>query len=141
MSEPPVVLFDGHCNLCNGTLNFVLDRERDHELRFAALQSDAGREALVRAAGEPRARELLGDGAPGSIVVIADDRVYTQSDAALRVLHHLRAPWRWGRLLLVVPRPLRDVVYRFIARNRYRWFGRSEVCRVPTPELRARFLS
>ncbi len=79
-------------------------------------------------------------GAPDSMVVVADGKVHTGSDAALILARHLRSPWRWLALLWIVPRPLRDTVYRWVARNRYRWFGESETCRVPTPELRSRFL-
>jgi predicted DCC family thiol-disulfide oxidoreductase YuxK len=74
------------------------------------------------------------------MVVVADGKVHTGSDAALILARHLRSPWRWLALLWIVPRPLRDTVYRWVARNRYRWFGESETCRVPTPELRSRFL-
>lgn len=130
MSEP-VVLFDGTCNLCNGSVQFIIDHERTPTLKFASLQSDA-------------ARALLGTelppGDPESVMLVEDGRTYSHSTAALRIARYLRAPWRWLAALVVVPRFLRDAVYRFIARNRYRWFGKSETCRVPTPELRARFL-
>lgn len=137
-----LLLFDGTCNFCNGLVQFVVDHERDQELRFAALQSDEGRAALTGAVGEERAEAILGDSdGPSTMVVLEDGVVHARSTAALRVARHLRAPWRWARILVVVPRPLRDVVYRWFARNRYRWFGRSETCRVPTPELRGRFLA
>lgn len=129
-----VVLFDGVCNLCNAWVNFVLDRERGGELRFASLQSPAAR-ALLAEHGR-----AVPEGDPESIVVVEDGRVYERSTAALRVFRRLRWPWRALAAFVVVPRPLRDVIYRWIARNRYRWFGKSDVCRVPTPELRARFM-
>jgi predicted DCC family thiol-disulfide oxidoreductase YuxK len=137
----PVVLFDGVCNLCNGSVNFVIDHERGTDLRFAALQSDAARKLVAAAAGEVAARELAGGDEPASIVVVEDGKVYTRSTAALRVARHLRAPWRWLAVFVLVPRPIRDAVYRWIARRRYRWFGKADQCRVPTPELRARFLA
>lgn len=130
----PVVLFDGVCNLCNATVNFLIDRDRDARLRFASLQSEPGR-ALLASRGV-----TVPEGDPESIVLVEGDAVWQRSDAILRLGRHLPAPWRWGAVLLVVPRVVRDAVYRWIARNRYRWFGRSETCRVPTPELRARFL-
>jgi predicted DCC family thiol-disulfide oxidoreductase YuxK len=74
-------------------------------------------------------------------VVVEGTRGFTHSTAALRIARHLRAPWSWARLFVVVPRPIRDLVYRFIATNRYRWFGKSDTCRVPTPQLRSRFLT
>lgn len=128
----PTLLFDGVCNLCNGAVQFVLDHERDHELRFAALQS-------------PEAKELLGDhplpSGLDSVILVEGGEVFTHSDAALRVARHLGMPWRLLSAFRVVPRFVRDAVYRFIARHRYRWFGKSETCRIPTPELRARFLA
>jgi predicted DCC family thiol-disulfide oxidoreductase YuxK len=144
MTVTRVILFDGTCNLCDRALQFVIDRERDHDLKFAAIQSDGGRELLEAKASAEQARTLregvTGDGDPDSVVLIDGDRVYTHSSAALRIAGHLRWPWSWLRLLVVVPRPIRDVVYRWIARHRYRWFGKADACRVPTPELRARFL-
>ncbi|AKU98967.1 hypothetical protein AKJ09_05631 [Labilithrix luteola] len=138
----PVLLFDGTCNLCNGSVQFILDHERGPELRFAPLQSDVARSLLRDAVGEARTRELAApDRDPGSMILLERGHAYLQSTGALRTARYLRAPWRFGTLMLLVPRPLRDLVYRWIAKNRYRWFGKSESCRVPTPELRARFLA
>lgn len=140
-----LVLFDGKCNLCNGAVQFMIDHERAPNLKFAPLQSDHASERLTAAMGDEAAQALLqgatGDGDPDTIVVIEDGKAYTHSTAALRIASHLRAPWRWAFVFYVVPRFIRDVVYRWIARNRYRWFGKSESCRVPTPELRARFVA
>jgi predicted DCC family thiol-disulfide oxidoreductase YuxK len=143
--EGPVVLFDGLCNLCNGMIQFVVDHERSPSLTFAPLQSELAKELLERAFGADKTRQLIGgatgEGDPDSIVLVDGIEGWTHSSAALRVARHLRAPYRWLAVLLLVPRPLRDMVYRWIGRNRYRWFGKSETCRVPTPELRARFLA
>lgn len=140
-----VVLFDGVCNLCNGAVQFLIDHERGSALRFAALQSDLAKELLEGAFGKEQAERLRrganGNGDPDSIVLIDGTQGWTHSTAALRIARHLRAPWSWIRIFAIVPRPIRDAVYRFIAKNRYRWFGMSETCRVPTPELRARFLA
>lgn len=133
-AQGPVVLFDGVCNLCNASVNLFIDMDRDARLRFASLQSEAARD-LLRARGVPAP-----EGDPESILLVEGARVWDRSDAVLRLSRHLPAPWRWGAVFIVVPRALRDAVYKLIARNRYRWFGRSEVCRMPTPELRARFL-
>lgn len=138
------MLFDGKCNFCNGTVRFVVDRDFG-ELRFAALQSDYAGELLGRLVGEEEARRLragaTGEGDPDSLVFVEDGRVYVGSEGALRVARHLRAPWRWfGTLARLVPRFARDGLYHGFARHRYRWFGKTETCRVPTPELRARFL-
>lgn len=127
----PVVLFDGDCNLCNRWVDFVLRHERDPSLRFAPSQSAYGRAAL---------REHGVAGPPGGVVLIENGRLYQHSTASLRLSRYLRAPWCWLSLLFVIPGPLRDGIYGWIAANRYRWFGKSAACRVPTPELRSRFL-
>jgi len=143
--DGPVVLFDGLCNFCNGSIQFIVDHERAETLRFAPLQSDLAKELLERAFGADQARRLRGgasgEGDPDSVVLVDGARGFTHSTAGLQIARHLRAPYRWLYALAVVPRPIRDVVYRWIARNRYRWFGKSETCRVPTPELRTRFLA
>jgi predicted DCC family thiol-disulfide oxidoreductase YuxK len=142
-----VVLFDGVCNLCNRSVQFILDHEDPargggERLSFAPLQSELGRELLERAFGVEKATMLRGrDGVPESIVLVEGEQGWVRSAAALRIARYLRAPWRWSAALLVVPAILRDLGYRVIARNRYRWFGASETCRIPTPELRSRFLS
>jgi predicted DCC family thiol-disulfide oxidoreductase YuxK len=131
VDQHPVVLFDGVCNLCNGSVVFIIRRDPRGVFRFAPLQS-------------PAAAALLGErvGAlPDSLVLIENGRVYTQSTAVLRVARRLRQPWPLVSALIVLPAPLRDWLYAWIARNRYRWFGRREVCMVPTPELQARFLT
>ena len=126
----PVVLFDGVCNLCNASVTFIIDRDPEALFRFAPLQSDVGR-ALVAEC------EVEGE---DSIVLVEDGRCHVRSDAALRIARRLDGLWPLLGVLLIVPRPLRDAVYRLIARNRYRWFGKQDACRLPTPDLRARFL-
>jgi predicted DCC family thiol-disulfide oxidoreductase YuxK len=127
-----LVLFDGVCGLCNGFVDFLIARDPKGALVFGALQSDAGRAAL-REAGLP-------DAMPDTVVVVEDGRAYKESTGVLRVFARLPWPWRALVWLGMVPRPLRDVVYRFVARHRYGWFHRRESCRIPTPEERARFL-
>jgi predicted DCC family thiol-disulfide oxidoreductase YuxK len=145
MGSTPVVLFDGVCNLCNGAVQFIIDHERRPDLRFAPLQSELAEKLLHETFGPEEAERLrqgaTGSGDPDSIVLVEDGRGFTHSTAALRVARHLKAPWRWVWAGILVPRLLRDAIYRWIARNRYRWFGTSETCRIPTPELRARFLA
>lgn len=129
-----MLLFDGVCHVCHRSVKFVLRHERRPWVLFAALQSDTGRALL---------RELqLPPGYLDSLVFIEDRRLFTHSEAALRLARHLRAPWSWSAALLrIVPRAVRDAIYTWIARHRYRWFGRDEeACLVPAPELRARFL-
>ncbi|MCP3101108.1 thiol-disulfide oxidoreductase DCC family protein [Myxococcus sp. K15C18031901] len=129
----PVVLFDGVCNLCNGAVNFIIDRDPGAHIRFAALQSEQAAALLA-----PLGRVPEMD--PQSFILVEDGRVYERSTAALRVVRRLSGAWKLLYAFMLVPRPLRDVVYGLIARNRYRLFGKAEACRMPTPELRARFL-
>lgn len=131
-SGHPVLLFDGVCNLCNASVRFLVERDPAARLRFAALQSPVGQALLERFGLE---REDF-----DTMVLVEGDRCATRSDAALRVVRYLSGAWPLLRVLRVVPRPLRDAVYGFVVRNRYRWFGRRDDCMVPTPELRARFL-
>lgn len=123
-----VVLFDGVCNLCNGMVQFVLARDPGERFRFASLQSDAAR------------RLLQGDVPVETIVLVEAGKTYRKSAAALRIARGLRFPWPLLFGFMVVPRPLRDAVYDWVARHRYAWFGKRESCPVPTPGLRQRFM-
>ena len=127
------ILFDGVCNLCNGFVTFVIERDPQAQFRFAALSSDAAA-AILRAAGVTLP-------IPDTIVLVEGGKVYFRSDAPLRIARRLRFPWPLAYALVVVPRFIRDRVYDFIAARRYQWFGRRDVCMIPTPDLRARFLS
>lgn len=126
-----IVFFDGVCNLCNGAVQFILKRERAAALMFAPLQG----KKFLAAAGHPPPET------PDSILFFENGVFYRESDAVLRISRYLGQPWRFlGYLAWVLPRFLRDAIYRFIARNRYRWFGKREACYLPTPELKKRFL-
>jgi predicted DCC family thiol-disulfide oxidoreductase YuxK len=125
-------LFDGECNLCNGAVQFVLRRDPRARFRFASLQSAAGR-AVLEATGN---RAAL----PDSIVLVQHGRVLVKSTAALAIARGLRWPWPLLAVFWLVPYPVRDLVYDWVARNRHRWFGRRQECWVPTPALRERFL-
>ena len=125
-----VVLFDGVCNLCNGVVRFVIDRDPQARIQFAPLTSETATRALASLPGP----------VPDSLVVLDEGRVFTRSDAALRVARLLGFPWSLAAALTIVPRGLRDRVYDAIARRRYRWFGRRETCMIPGPDIRARFL-
>lgn len=128
----PVILFDGVCNLCNAAVNFIIDRDPESAFRFAPLQSDIG-QALTEQCG-------IASDKIETMVLIEDGRCFVRSTAALRIARRLSGVWPMLSVLLVVPSPLRDAVYRVIARNRYRWFGQRDACRLPTPDLRSRFL-
>lgn len=126
------VLFDGVCNLCNGSVNFIIDRDPEGYFKFASLQSEEA-EAIMRRVG-------ISGASLESIVLVEGGRVYRRSDAVLRIARKLKGLWPALALFSIVPRPIRDWVYDWIARNRYRWFGKRDTCRIPTPELRSRFL-
>ena len=130
-----IILFDGVCNLCNATVHFVIRRDPRERFRFAQLQGDAARRICAEH-GLP----VPASAEPDSIVVIVDGRALERSDAALAIAGGLRFPWPLLGALSIVPRPARDAVYRLVARNRYRWFGRRSACLVPTEEIRSRFL-
>lgn len=128
----PVVLFDGVCNLCNSAVNFIIDRDPGAAFRFAPLQSEPGRTLTTRCSVDLAATD--------SLILVEGDRYYVRSTAALRIARRLTGAWPLCYGFILVPRPLRDWAYDWIARNRYRWFGKRETCRLPTPEDRARFL-
>ena len=127
-----IILFDGVCNLCNGAVNFVIDRDPMARFKFAALQSDYGQ-------AESKKLGLRTD-VPESIVLLEDGQAFVRSAAALRIARGLGLPWSLWYALIVLPAPLRDALYDWVARNRYGWFGRREECRVPTRESRKRFV-
>jgi len=133
--RPPraILLFDGVCNLCHGAVRFLVQRDPAGQIAFAPLQSPVGRK-LLRENG-------LAENRLEAVVLVQDGRAYVGSEAILRALRHLRAPWPLLSAGLVLPKALRDSLYRVIAGNRYRWFGRKDACPVPTPEQRARFLA
>lgn len=128
-----LLLFDGVCNLCNGVVQFVIRHDTAGRFRFAALQSEAG-QALLQQFGLPTTQF-------DSFVYVKDGQFYTESTAALRVARDMggAVSLLWG--LMIVPRFIRDAVYRLVARNRYRIFGKQDACMIPTPELKSRFLS
>lgn len=134
MNSPPLILFDGHCGLCARSVRFVMARDRRAIFRFAPLQGPtAARECARLGVAVP-------EGDPDTLILIDGDRVLMRSDAALTIASRLTLPWRMLAAARIVPRPVRDAAYRWVAHNRYRWFGRSQQCMVPAPEHRARFL-
>lgn len=128
----PTVLFDAHCTLCHGAVVFIIQRDRAGYFKFASLQSGAGRR-MLEASGR-QATDV------DTIVLIEGDRVSDRSTAALRIARKLDRLWPLLYIFIITPRPLRDAVYRWVARNRYRWFGRVEHCLLPTPDVRDRFV-
>ena len=127
-----LILFDGLCNLCSGSVQFVVEHDPAGRFQFAALQSATARRVL-------QAHGVM-DSLTDSIVLVEDGRVFTRSTAALRIARRLPFPWPLLAVFLAVPRPLRDGIYSLAARYRYRWFGKLDRCMMPTAALRSRFL-
>ena len=127
-----LILFDGVCNLCSFWVRFVIRRDPKKEFRFAPLQSAAGQETLRRLA--------LGGGEPHTMVFVEEGKAYLKSSAALRIVRRIGGLWPLVFVFIVIPAPARDFFYDWVARNRYRWFGRKETCVAPTPDLKDRFL-
>lgn len=120
------------CNLCNASVQWILKRDRQEQFRFAALQSAVGQQLLQR---HGLASENF-----DTVVLVQGERIFLRSDAALQIVRHIGGLWAFFYVFKIVPRPLRDAVYNFVARNRYRWFGRREACMLPRPEWEGRFL-
>lgn len=128
-----IILFDGVCNLCNNSVLFVIKRDKKDLFRYASLQSEVGQQ-LVRERG-------IDTSQVDSIILIEPGVAYfTKSDAALEIAQHLGGLWKLSAVFTWIPKSIRDVVYDFVARNRYKWYGKKDACMVPTPELRAKFL-
>ncbi|NNE76444.1 MAG: DUF393 domain-containing protein [Pricia sp.] len=132
-NEKKVILFDGTCNLCNSTVQFVIEKDRKDLFRFAPLQSDTGTKMIAE-------RNIDTSKIDSIILIEPGVAYYTKSTAALEIGRHLRGYRTLSSILRLIPNTLRDIVYDFIARNRYRWFGKENECMVPTPELKAKFL-
>ena len=134
MDEPVknIVLFDGICNLCNGLVRFIIKRDRTGKFKFASLQSDIGQQWLMKFGLAKNEFE--------SFVFIQNDKYYIKSDAALKMFAQLGGIWKTFYVFILIPRSIRDFIYDRIAKSRYRIFGRRDVCMIPTPELRERFL-
>jgi predicted DCC family thiol-disulfide oxidoreductase YuxK len=135
-TEHAVVLYDGVCGLCHWVVQFILRHDKVGYFNFAALQSVAG-EKLLRAYGLS-----LGEFAqPDSVVVIENGKALQKSEAAFVIIRKMAYPYKLMRWLAIVPRPIADAVYDWVARNRYRWFGKFDTCALPDPQHKARFLA
>ncbi len=146
-----VILFDGVCNLCNASVNFIIDRDNKKLFQFASLQSEYAQNLISNSTEDVRfftskgiiplnesiRKEL---NSLSSILYFEDNILYHKSDAALRIAEHLGGLYKFISIGRILPTFLRDFIYEYIARNRYRWFGKKESCRMPSPELKERFL-
>jgi len=120
-----IILFDGVCNLCNGTVDFLLKRDRKKQFRFVALQSESGK-LYIRKFQIPVNTD--------SVILIRFNQVYFESDAIIEIAGMLNYPWKLGVIVKIIPKKIRNGLYRIIARNRYRWFGKRSTCRIPSSE-------
>ena len=132
VKQEPVLLFDGYCNFCSSTVQFVLRKERNHVLFFSSLQSDTGKALLAHYHIDPLKTD--------SLVLIDKDKAYVKSGAAIRLARYMKGAYPLLVAFLIVPPFIRNAVYDYIARHRYKWFGKSESCMVPDPAVRQRFL-
>jgi predicted DCC family thiol-disulfide oxidoreductase YuxK len=128
----PIILFDGVCNLCNSSVQFILKRDSKKKFLFASLQGKNGQE-ILKQSGLP-ANTL------NSFILVEGDHIYTRSTAALRMLKGLGGGWKLLYGFIIIPKFIRDAAYNLVARNRYNWFGKKEECWVPSAELKQRFL-
>lgn len=126
-----IILFDGICNLCNSSVQFIIKRDPKGHFKFASLQSETG-QFLLNQYGISKEID--------SIIVIENEKVYIKSSAALRICSRLNGIWRYLSILRVLPPFIRNFVYDMVAKNRYKWFGKKESCMLPTSEMKKRFL-
>jgi predicted DCC family thiol-disulfide oxidoreductase YuxK len=131
--DQPVILFDGVCNLCNSAVQFIIKHDKKNIFRFASLQSETGQKLLDEY--NLPLNEL------NSFILIESNKAYSRSTGALRVATKLNGILSWLYVFIIIPKMFRDSIYDLVARNRYKWFGKKEECMIPTPELKARFLS
>lgn len=128
---PNIIFYDGVCHFCNQTIQFIIKQDRDGYYSFASLQSEIGMK-LMNEFNIPNNME--------TIILLDNNYIYSYSDAPLQISRRLRGGWRFIYLLVIVPKSIRDYFYIYFSKNRYKWFGKSENCMLPTPELRKRFL-
>lgn len=133
MKTEKIILFDGVCNLCNSAINFVIDHDKNNVFKFGSLQSSEGQQYLKKFG--------LNSENFDSFVLIDGDKFYTKSTAALRVAKELPGLYKLLYGFIIVPSFIRDAVYNFVSKYRYKIFGKSDSCRMPTPELKSKFLN
>ena len=133
MIQKPIILFDGICNFCNSTVNFTIKKNTKGNILFAPLQSSAGHKLLLHS--QLRLDDLQ------SFIFIENGMVFKQSTGALKVCRHLKGLWPLCYGFIIIPKFIRDGIYNWVAKNRYKWFGVRQQCMIPTPEIRSRFLN
>lgn len=126
-----IILFDGKCNFCDHSVQFIIKRDKKALYNFASIQSDAGQK-IIRKYRVPADID--------SIILVEANTCYYQSSAALRICRNLDSGWKLLYCLVLIPKPIRDFFYGIVAKNRYKWFGKKDSCMLPSPEIRKRFL-
>ncbi len=132
MTTERIILYDNVCHLCDGSVKFIINHDRKGNIKFAALQSDLGKEIL--SANNLDTEKL------DSLVFVENGKTYTESTGVLKATKFMDFPWNLLRVFLIVPPFIRNAVYRTVAKNRYKWFGKADACMMPSPEIRERFL-
>lgn len=132
-TDKKIILFDGVCNLCNGAIQYVIKRDKKDVFRYAALQSEIGQKLTAE-------RGINTQKVDSIILVVPGEAYFVKSDAAFEIAKHFGGFWIVFQVFKWMPTSLRNIVYDFVARNRYRWFGQKDQCMIPTPELQAKFL-
>ena len=127
------ILFDGVCNFCNFWVNFIIDHDDKKYFKFISLQSDIAQRILIQKKIDPLHID--------SLILVMNEKVFLKSSAALQIAKNLNGFWKTLCIFSVIPSPLRDLIYDFIAKNRYKWFGKRETCRVPSKDEKERFFS
>ncbi|MBA3633745.1 MAG: thiol-disulfide oxidoreductase DCC family protein [Acidobacteria bacterium] len=128
-----IILFDGVCNFCNGSVNFIIERDRTNYFKFAPLQTEIAQTLLEK--------YNIDKAKTDSVILIEGDAAYTHSTAALRIARKLGGAFSWFYGFIIVPKPIRDFLYKLFAKYRYKLFGKKDACRMPTPEIKEKFIS
>jgi predicted DCC family thiol-disulfide oxidoreductase YuxK len=128
-----IILFDGVCNFCNGSVNFIIERDRTNYFKFAPLQTEIAQTLLEK--------YNIDKAKTDSVILIEGDAAYTHSTAALRIARKLGGAFSWFYGFIIVPKPIRDFFYKLFAKYRYKLFGKKDACRMPTPEIKEKFIS
>lgn len=127
-----IILFDGYCNLCNSYVNFIIRKDKNNNFKFSSLQSGYGKSISEKF-------ELPGQNYD-SFLFVENERCYIKSTAALRVAKNLPGLWKMFYIFIIIPPFIRNALYDFVAKRRYKWFGKKESCLIPTPELKEKFI-
>ena len=133
MAGQAIILFDGVCNVCNGFVNFLIPRDTKNHFRFGSLQSDQAKELLKTFSHS--SNDL------STVILVEDNQLYSQSTAVLKIARNMGGAWPLLYGFIIIPKPIRDFFYKLFANNRYKLFGKKDSCMMPTPALKAKFIS